>query len=51
MADYEQLTCPFCKEDDFDAIGLKLHLLRGWCSVFEDTDTEWQQPEEKASKR
>jgi len=29
------MTCPFCKEDDFDEIGLKHHLLRGWCEAFE----------------
>lgn len=31
---YEMLTCPFCKEQDFDAIGLKQHLLVGWCEAF-----------------
>jgi hypothetical protein len=33
------LTCPFCNEPDFDKIGLKRHLLRGWCEEFEDTPT------------
>ena len=33
------LPCPFCGEADFDATGLKRHLLRGWCEVFENTDT------------
>lgn len=27
------MKCPFCDEDDFDAIGLKAHLFR-WCEVF-----------------
>lgn len=31
----EYLTCPFCGTNDFDAIGLKGHLLRGWCDEFE----------------
>ena len=31
----EEYICPFCKEADFDAMGLKLHLTRGWCDVFE----------------
>lgn len=31
--------CPFCGEDDFDLIGLKLHLLR-WCKKFDDLQTE-----------
>lgn len=30
------LICPFCGEDDFDDIGLKNHLLSGFCSVFND---------------
>lgn len=28
------LTCPFCGVDDFDAIGLKYHLLSGHCDSF-----------------
>jgi hypothetical protein len=29
------MLCPFCDEGGFDAIGLKAHLLRGWCDAFE----------------
>jgi hypothetical protein len=29
------IKCQFCNEDDFDDIGLKIHLLRGHCEVFE----------------
>ena len=25
------VICPFCGEGDFDLVGLKMHLLRGWC--------------------
>lgn len=32
------ITCPFCKEDDFDAIGLKLHLREGGCDIYNDTE-------------
>lgn len=32
------ITCPFCKEDDFDAIGLKLHLREGGCDAYNDTE-------------
>lgn len=36
-----ELTCPFCSEAEFDAIGLKRHFLLGWCDVFNDTpDTD-----------
>lgn len=28
------IYCPFCYEDDFDLIGLKIHLINGWCDVF-----------------
>lgn len=33
----DEVICPFCNEKDFDLIGLKAHLLRGWCSNFNDT--------------
>lgn len=36
MLDAEYI-CPFCREGDFDAIGLKRHLLAGWCNAFEAT--------------
>ena len=29
------VACPFCGEDDFDLIGLKMHLMSGWCEVFD----------------
>jgi len=35
----EYLNCPFCKEGDFDLIGLKYHLEMGWCKEYEETDT------------
>jgi hypothetical protein len=35
MSEGEYITCPFCGEDDFDQIGLKLHLLCGHCGAFE----------------
>jgi len=34
---YEEVTCPFCKENDFDLIGLKSHINHGDCSVFNET--------------
>lgn len=38
------IVCPFCNEDDFDLIGLKLHLLR-WCDAYNEVDTSiaWKQ--------
>lgn len=27
------LSCPFCNEPGFDLVGLKMHLIRGWCEV------------------
>jgi hypothetical protein len=35
QADADDMVCPFCNEGAFDSIGLKLHLSRGWCEVFE----------------
>ncbi len=43
------ISCPFCKEDDFDLIGLKTHLLNGRCEVFNVTDT-WETLNELAKK-
>jgi hypothetical protein len=35
----EELTCPFCQETEFDAIGLKIHFIKGQCEPFEATGT------------
>lgn len=32
------LVCPFCGDDDFDQIGLKRHLILGYCEKFEIID-------------
>lgn len=31
------ISCPFCGEKDFDLIGLKGHIWRGWCEAYEET--------------
>jgi hypothetical protein len=31
------MECPFCKESDFDLVGLKHHINMGWCEVFNHT--------------
>ena len=36
--DQEYIICPFCKETDFDLIGLKSHLLHGDCEIFNKTE-------------
>lgn len=33
----DTVVCPFCKEDDFDLIGLKMHLVNGWCEKYRNT--------------
>jgi transcription elongation factor Elf1 len=30
-------TCPFCDDGDFDKVGLKHHLLNGYCETFNST--------------
>lgn len=42
MVDY--LPCPFCGEDDFDAVGLKHHLIMGYCVEFNETEAIGEQP-------
>jgi hypothetical protein len=35
----EELTCPFCNETEFDALGLKVHFIKGHCEPYEATGT------------
>lgn len=30
-----QGVCPFCGEDGFDLVGLKNHIERDWCSIYD----------------
>lgn len=36
---HDATPCPFCKQSDSDLIGLKLHLMRGHCEVYEALQT------------
>jgi len=36
------MVCPFCGDNDFDAVGLKGHLLND-CAVFDSTETPMQE--------
>ena len=33
----QDITCPLCKMECFDLIGLKRHYHHGYCDVFNDT--------------
>lgn len=44
------VTCPFCGESGFDLIGLKNHFDRGWCEVFENTETVAEERERKKNE-
>jgi hypothetical protein len=33
-------SCPFCGEDGFDMVGLKMHLLSGMCNTFSEINTD-----------
>lgn len=35
----DTIKCPYCAEPDFDAPGLKSHLLAGDCEVWDSTET------------
>jgi len=37
------IQCPFCRETEFDLIGLKGHFEKGYCEVYEKTEV-WQMP-------
>ena len=32
------ISCPFCKEHGFDMVGLKHHIMNGWCESYEDLE-------------
>lgn len=34
MSEWEEVICPFCKEADFDLIGLEIHLMNNWCDIY-----------------
>ena len=34
----EYFICPFCKEEDYDLIGLKCHFERGYCEEYNQTE-------------
>lgn len=40
-----EIVCPFCGDDDFDKIGLKIHFERGHCDEYEETPTQDPEPE------
>lgn len=44
------MTCPFCGENDFDAVGLKSHLLNH-CEVFEHLESPLEELLRKRAER
>ncbi len=34
------MACPFCGETEFDEVGLKTHLVVGWCLIFDEIDED-----------
>lgn len=39
MSVQSYIKCPFCADDDFDLIGLKMHLSGGCCDAYEALET------------
>lgn len=37
----EETNCPFCKETDFDLVGLKIHFEMGYCEKFTDCPMDY----------
>lgn len=35
MSNFVEMVCQFCGEEEFDAPGLKIHILSGNCDAFE----------------
>lgn len=42
--------CPFCREGDFDVIGLRGHLVNNYCEVYNTTPTPMEQAMERRKK-
>jgi hypothetical protein len=40
VQDQRCAVCPFCGENDFDAIGLKIHLIR-YCEEYAKLPSHW----------
>lgn len=40
-----EIECPFCKDKGMDLVGLKHHILTGYCEGYEKTMTVWQESE------
>lgn len=34
----EYIECPFCKNTEFDLIGLKHHFISGYCEEYNETE-------------
>jgi hypothetical protein len=40
-----EVECPFCKDKGMDLVGLKHHILTGYCEGYEKTMTIWEESE------
>ena len=46
----DDLTCPFCGDTGFDAIGLKAHFFR-YCAVFDSIESPEQEQERRNGQK
>ena len=44
------IVCPFCLDDGFDLVGLRHHLMAGYCEVFDHTETLEEERERRAKE-
>lgn len=35
----EYISCPYCEQEDFDLEGLKTHFSRGYCDIYNNTES------------
>lgn len=45
------INCPFCNEQDFDLVGLKTHLTKGYCETYENTLSFEEELERRKEER
>lgn len=44
----DDITCPFCREQEFDAVRLKQHLVSGWCYPFDFIQrSDWERRDDE----
>lgn len=47
----DTMLCPFCKDDGFDLVGVRNHIIKGYCEVLNSIETIKQERARKELER